>query len=172
MSTLTIEGKSLLTHFAKITMKEVELHVKELQEEGQMRAQNCRKMLYCITASVTETLMDKLSLKQHLYTLQIRDKPVNDGVLFLKVLIGSYYASTRYTTTEIRKQLAPLPIYMMSVAKGDVSKLCEHTRKLNLKPPCCTGESSKQEIQKLVRMQKGWIRPDGPSRSILPQPQR
>jgi hypothetical protein len=131
MSTLTIEGKSLLTHFAQITMKKVKLHAKELQEEGQRRAQNSRMMLYCITASVTEAVMDKLSLKQHLYTLQVKDEPVKDGVLFLKVLIDSYYASTRYTTTEIRKQLAALPNYMISVARGDVSKLCEHTRKLN-----------------------------------------
>jgi hypothetical protein len=49
----------------------------------------------------------------------------------LKVLRDSYYASTRITTIEIRKQLANLPTYMQVVAKGDVARLCEHTRKLN-----------------------------------------
>jgi hypothetical protein len=75
--------------------------------------------------------MDKLSLKTHLFTLQVRNKPIQDGVCMLKVLIDSYYASTRFTTIEIRKQLANLPIYMQTVAKGDVTRLCEHTRKLN-----------------------------------------
>ncbi len=49
----------------------------------------------------------------------------------LKVLVDCYYASTRYTTIEIRKQLASLPTYMQTVAKGDVAQLCEHTKKLN-----------------------------------------
>jgi hypothetical protein len=49
----------------------------------------------------------------------------------LKVLIDSYYASTRFTTIEIRKQHANLPIYMQTVARGDVTRLCEQTRKLN-----------------------------------------
>ncbi len=75
--------------------------------------------------------MDKLSLKTHLFTLPVRNKPVQDGVCMLKVLIDSYYASTRFTTIDIRKQLANLPIYMQTVAKGDVTRLCEHTRKLN-----------------------------------------
>ena len=86
---------------------------------------------HCITASISQSVMDKLSLKTHLFTLQVRNKPIQDGVCMLKVLIDSYYASTRFTTIEIRKQLANLPIYMQTVAKGDVIRLCEHTRKLN-----------------------------------------
>jgi hypothetical protein len=39
----------------------------------------------------------------------------------------------KYTTIEIRKQLASLPTYIQSVARGDVAQLCEHTRKLNAK---------------------------------------
>jgi len=35
--------------------------------------------------------------------------------------------SIRFTAIEIRKQLAN----QQTVAKGDVAKLCEHTRKLN-----------------------------------------
>jgi len=75
--------------------------------------------------------MDKLTLKTHLFTLQVRNKPVQDGVCMLKVLIDSYYASTRFTTIEIRKKLANLPMFMKTIARGDVTKLCEQTRKLN-----------------------------------------
>jgi hypothetical protein len=33
-------------------------------------------------------------------------------------------------TKQIRKQLASLNLYMKNVAKGDVKKLCQHTREL------------------------------------------
>jgi hypothetical protein len=129
--TLTIDGKLLTTHFAELSMDTVKKAAQEFQNEGQRKAQNSRMLFYCITASISQSVMDKLSLKTHLFTLQVRNKPIQDGVCMLKVLIDSYYASTRFTTIEIRKQLANLPIYMQTVAKGDVTRLCEHTRKLN-----------------------------------------
>jgi hypothetical protein len=55
---------------------------------------------------------------------------VEDGVCFLKTIIDKYHSNTRSSTKQIRKQLATLNHYMRSVAKGDVSKLCEHTREL------------------------------------------
>ena len=131
ISTLTIDGKLLTTHFAELSMERVKAAAQEIQDEAQRRAQNSRMLLYCITASVTPQVMDRLALKNHLFTLQVRGKSVQDGVCMLKVLIDCYYASTRYTTIEIRKQLASLPTYMQTVAKGDVAQLCEHTRKLN-----------------------------------------
>jgi len=129
--TLTIDGKLLTTNFAELSMDTVKKAAQEFQNEAQRKAQNSRMLFYCITASISQSVMDKLSLKTHLFTLQVRNKPIQDGVCMLKVLIDSYYASTRFTTIEIRKQLANLPIYMQTVAKGDVTRLCEHTRKLN-----------------------------------------
>jgi hypothetical protein len=129
--TLTIDGKLLTTHFAELSMDTVKKTAQEFQNEAQRKAQNSRMLFYCFTASISQSVMDKLSLKTHLFTLQIRNKPIQDGVCMLKVLIDSYYASTRFTTIEIRKQLANLPIYMQTVTKGDVTKLCEQTRKLN-----------------------------------------
>jgi hypothetical protein len=122
---LTIDGKLLTTHFAELSMDTV------FQNEAQRKAQNSRMLFYCITASIFQSVMDKLTLKTHLFTLQARNKPIQDGLCMLKVLIDSYYASTRSTTIEIRKQLANLPIYMQTVTRGDVTKLCEQTRKLN-----------------------------------------
>jgi hypothetical protein len=84
-------------------------------------------IFYCITASITPQIMDKIILKAPQYTLQIRRKQIQDGVLLLKVLIDSYYASTRTTTINLRRQLSNLLYYMKSIAKGDVSKLCQHT---------------------------------------------
>jgi hypothetical protein len=129
--TLTIDGKLLTTHFAELSMDRVKKAAQEFQNEAQRKAQNSRMLFYCITASISQSVMDKLSLKTHLFTLQVRNKPVQDGVCMLKVLIDSYYASTRFNTIEIRKQLANLPTYMQTVARGDVTRLCEHTRKLN-----------------------------------------
>ena len=121
----------MTTHFAELSMDTVKKAAQEFQNEAQRKAQNSRMLFYCITAFISQSVMDKLSLKTHLFTLQVRNKPIQDGVCMLKVLIDSYYASTRFTTIEIRKQLANLPIYMQTVAKGDVTRLCEHTRKLN-----------------------------------------
>jgi hypothetical protein len=55
---------------------------------------------------------------------------VEDGVCFLKTIIDNYHSNTRSSTKQIRKQLATLNHYMRNVAKGDVTKLCEHTREL------------------------------------------
>jgi hypothetical protein len=129
--TLTIDGKLLTTHFAELSMDTVKKAAQEFQNEAQRKAQNSRMLFYCITASISQSVMDNLSLKTHLFTLQVRKRPIQDGVCMLKVLIDSYYASTRFTTIEIRKQLANLPIYMQTVTKGDVTRLCEQTRKLN-----------------------------------------
>jgi hypothetical protein len=86
-------------------------------------------IFYCITASITPQVMDKIKAPQ--YTLQIRGKQIQDGVLLLKVLIDSYYPSTRTTTINLRRQLSNLPYYMKNIAKGDVSKLCQHTRSIH-----------------------------------------
>jgi len=85
----------------------------------------------CITASITPQVMDKILLKSSHYTLDIRGKQIQDGILLLKVLIDSYYASTRTTTINLRRQLSNLPYYMKNIAKGDVSKLCQHTRSVH-----------------------------------------
>jgi hypothetical protein len=106
---LIINGKLLTTHFAELSMDRVKKAAQKFQDEAQRKAKNSRMLFYCITASISQSVMDKLSLKTHLFTLQVRNKPVQDEVCMLKVLIDSYYASTRFTTIEIRKQLENLP---------------------------------------------------------------
>jgi glutamyl/glutaminyl-tRNA synthetase len=51
-------------------------------------------------------------------------------VCFLKTIIDNYPSNTRSMTKQFRKQLASLNLYMKNVAKGDVKKLCQHTREL------------------------------------------
>jgi hypothetical protein len=121
----------LTSHFAEITFEQVKTAAQENQKEAQRKAQNSRMTFYCITSSITLHVMDKIILKAPQYTLQIRGKQIQDGVLLLKVLIDSYYASTRTTTINLRRQLSNLPYYMKHIAKGDVSKLCQHTRSVN-----------------------------------------
>ena len=131
ISTLTINGKLLTTHYAELSILQVREAAQQIQDEGQRRAQNSRMMFYCFISSITQEVMDKVILKKNLYTLQARGKSVQDGICFLKVIIDSYYANTRTTTIEIRKQLANLPAYMQNVARGDVTRLCQHARTLN-----------------------------------------
>ena len=131
ISTLTIDGKLLTTHYAELSIAQVREAAQQIQDEGQRKAQNSRMMFYCFVASITQEVMDKVILKKNLNNLQARGKSVQDGICFLKVIIDSYYANTRTTTVEIRKQLANLPAYMQNVARGDVTKLCQHARTLN-----------------------------------------
>ena len=83
---------------------------------------------YLITNSVTDEVNRKLALKPKLFTLLVEGKPIQSGVLLLKVLIDTYYSSTKTTTMEIRSKLSRLPSYMENVALGDVKKLCDYTR--------------------------------------------
>jgi hypothetical protein len=105
---LTIKGKLLTQNFTKITMEDVRAHAQAYQDRSTREAQNSEMLIQCLRAS---------TLKQ-----------VENGVCFLKTIIDNYHSNTRSSTKQIRKQLATLNHYMRSVAKGDMSKLCEHTR--------------------------------------------
>ncbi len=85
--TLTIEGKLLTTHFAELSMDTVKKAAQEFQNEAQRKAQNSRMLFYCITASISQSVMDKLSLKTHLFTLPVRNKPVQDVILNCIIVI-------------------------------------------------------------------------------------
>jgi len=73
-------------------------------------------------------MYNKVYLQRDRYTIHRKHtgEPVQDGVCFLKTFIDNYHSVTK----QIRKQLASLNLYMKNVAKGDVKKLCQHTREL------------------------------------------
>jgi hypothetical protein len=52
---------------------------------------------------------------------QPQNEPIENGLHFLKVLIDAYHSNTRSSTTEVRRQMAYLDIYMEEVARGDIS---------------------------------------------------
>jgi hypothetical protein len=76
--------------------------------------------------------VQQVYLQMDKYTIYRKNtlKPIQDGVCFLKTIIDNYHSNTRSSAKLIRKQLATLNYYMKNVAKGDVMKLCEHTREL------------------------------------------
>ena len=65
------------------------------------------------------------------------------------MLIDAYHSNTRSSTTEVRKQLAHLDVYMKDVARGDVTKLCTHTRSL-LYELNAAGETTKDLVTNLI----------------------
>jgi len=85
-----------------------------------------------LKASITRTVYNKVYLQREKYIILRKNtlEQVENGVCFLKTIIDNYHSNTRSSTKQIRKQLATLNHYMRNVAKGDVSKLCEHTREL------------------------------------------
>jgi hypothetical protein len=129
---LTIKGKLLTQQFAEITMDEVRAHAQLYQDRGTRDAQNAEMLIQCLKASITRSVYNKVYLQMDKYTIYKKDtyEAVEDGVCFLKTIIDNYYSNTRSSTKQIRKQLAHLNHYMRNVAKGDISKLCEHTREL------------------------------------------
>jgi hypothetical protein len=46
------------------------------------------------------------------------------------VIIDCYHCNARPATAKVKKQLSRLHMYMREAARGDVSKLCQHTREL------------------------------------------
>jgi hypothetical protein len=89
-------------------------------------------LIQCLKASITRTVYNKIYLQREKYIILRKNtnEQVEDGVCFLKTIIDNYHSNTRSSTKQIRKQLATLNHYMRNVAKGDVTKLCEHTREL------------------------------------------
>jgi hypothetical protein len=129
---LTINGKLLTQQFADITPEEVRAHAQLYQEKATREAQNAEMLIQCLKASISRAVYNKVYLQREKYTIMRRNthELVEDGVCFLKTIIDNYYSNTRSSTKQIRKQLAQLNYYIRNVAKGDVSKLCEHVREL------------------------------------------
>jgi hypothetical protein len=129
ISILTINGKLLIQNFTKITIEEVRAHAQVYQDRGLREAQNSEMLIQCLKASITRMVYNKIYLQREKYIIlrKNNNEQVEDGVCFLKTIIDNYHSNTRSSTKQIRKQLATL---MRNIAKGDVSKLCEHTREL------------------------------------------
>jgi hypothetical protein len=131
-SILMINGKPLTQNFTKITMEEVRAHAQVYQDRSLREAQNSEMLIQCLKASITKTVYNKIYLQRQKYIILRKNtmEQVEDGICFLKTIIDNYHSNTRSSTKQIRKQLATLNHYMRNVAKGDVSKLCEHVREL------------------------------------------
>jgi hypothetical protein len=131
-SILTIKGKLLTQHFTELTMKEVRAHAQAYQDRSSREAQNAEMLIQCLKASISKPVYNKVYLQMDKYTIYRKNtfEPIQDGVCFLKTIIDNYHSNTRSSAKLIRKQLATLNYYMKNVAKGDVTKLCEHTREL------------------------------------------
>jgi hypothetical protein len=129
---LTIKGKLLTKQFSELTMEEVRTHAQRYQDKSSREAQNSEMLIQCLKASITRTVYNKVYLQMSKYIIYRKRtmEPIEDGVCFLKTIIDNYHSNTRSSTKQIRKQLAQLHYYMKNVVKGDVAKLCEHTREL------------------------------------------
>ena len=131
-SILTIKNKLLTVHFSELTMDEVRAHAQVYQDKSKREAQNAEMLITCLKASITREVYNKVYLQREKYIIyrKTTKKPVEDGVCFLKTIIDNYHSNTRSSTKQIRKQLARLNYYMRNVAKGEITKLCGHTREL------------------------------------------
>jgi hypothetical protein len=131
-SILTVKGKLLTQNFTEITMKDVRALAQVYQDKSSREAQNSEMLIQCLKASITRSVYNKVYLQREKYIILRKNtfKQVEDDICFLKTIIDNDHSNTRSSTKQIRKQLTTLNHYMRNVAKGDVSKLCEHTREL------------------------------------------
>ena len=152
---LTIKGKLLTKQFAELTMDEVRAHAQKYQDKSSREAQNSEMLIQCLKASITRTVYNKVYLQMSKYIIYRKRtmEPIEDGVCFLKNIIDNYHSNTRSSTKQIRKQLAQLHYYMKNVAKGDVSKLCEHTRQLTYELNAA-GETTSDLLANLIEALK------------------
>jgi len=126
------QGKLLTQNFTELTMEDVKAHAQVYQDRGSKEAQNAEMLIQCLKASITRTVYNKIYLQREKYIIFRKNtfEQVEDGICLLKTTIDNYHSNTRSSTKQIRKQSAQLNYYMRHVAKGDVTKLCEHTREL------------------------------------------
>jgi hypothetical protein len=122
--------KLLTLNFIELTMEDVRAHAQVYQNRGFREAQNAEMLIQCLNASITRTVYNKIYLQREKYIIFRKNtfEQVEDGICFLKTIINNYHSNTRSSKKQIRKQLDQLNYYMRHVAKGDVAKLCEHTR--------------------------------------------
>jgi len=115
-------------------MEEVRAHAQAYQDRSSREAQNSEMLIQCLKASITRMVYNKIYLQREKYIILRKNtmEQVEDGVCFLKTIIDNYHSNTRSSTKQIRKQLATLNHFMRSVAKGDVTKLCQHTVSIQL----------------------------------------
>jgi hypothetical protein len=111
-------------------MEDVRAHAQAYQDRASTKAQNAEMLIQCLKASITKTVHNKIYLQREKYIILRKNtfEQVEDGVCFLKTIIDNYDSNTRSSTKQFRKKLAQLNYFMRHVAKGDVIKLCEHTR--------------------------------------------
>jgi hypothetical protein len=152
---LTIKGKLLTKQFSELTMEEVKAHAQKYQDKSSREAQNSEMLIQCLKASITRTVYNKVYLQMSKYIIYRKRtmEPIEDGVCFLKTIIDNYHSNTRSSTKQIRKQLAQLHYYMKNVAKGDVVKLCEHTRELTYELNAA-GETTNDLLANLIEALK------------------
>jgi hypothetical protein len=148
---LIIKGKLHTQQFSELTMEDMRAHAQVYQNRSSSEAQNCEMLIHCLKASISRTVYNKVYLQMAKYTIYRKKtlEPVEDRVCFLKTIIDNYHSNTRSSTKQIRKQLAQLNYYMRNVDKGDVSKLCEHTRELMYELNAA-GETTNDLLENLI----------------------
>jgi len=131
-SILTINGSLLTEKYAEISLEEVRKHAQAYQNEARRYAQNAEQLITCLKGSITKGVHTRVhQLRSKFFPTREPEKEVvQDGICYLKVIIDCYHCNARSATEKVRKQLSRLHMYMREVARGDVSKLCQHTREL------------------------------------------
>ena len=105
-------------------------HVQTYQNEVKRYAQNAEQPITCLKGPITKDVHTRVHQLRSKFFPTREPEAVQDGICYLKVIIDSYHCNARPATAKVKKQLSRLHMNMREAARGDVSKLCQHTREL------------------------------------------
>lgn len=129
MPTLTInrngEGHNLIDDYGALSYEDVMTHVQTYIGQQNRNAQNSMQIYECVSSSLTEAALAKVSLESTKYVIN----NTTDGVLFLKVVIGLSHIDTRATVSAIRMRLSSLDTKMAEL-QDNIIEFNEHVKTL------------------------------------------
>jgi hypothetical protein len=113
------------------TLEEVRAHAQKYQDKASREAQNSEMLIQCLKASITRTVYNKIYLQMDKYTIYRKStyQSAEDGVCFLKSLLTTTIKHKIFNKAN-QEAISSAELLHEKCSKGDVLRLCEHTREL------------------------------------------
>lgn len=145
--------RTLTTQYGQISLDQVKAFAERIVGTETLAAQHDHMMFECLSKSLTDSALKKVSMRSDDFTLKPFGKPQMDpvfsGVAFLKVIIQESYIDTNFTVRSIRENLSSLDLYMGTV-KSDIKKFNEYVLS-QLESLHARGEETKDLLPNLFK---------------------
>lgn len=122
-----VEGTptNLITNYGEISMTDLRAWENTYITTNTRAAQDTSMLYHCLMNSLTQAGKDKIMLWKSEFMIG----RVRSGVLLFKLIVRESHIDSNATASTIRRQMANLPSYMVSVG-SDVQKFTRHVKML------------------------------------------